>query len=235
MEIENKKALVFGGTSGIGLATCEQLIEKGADVIAISRDPSKASTVKHNKLSFESCDVRIEDEVKQIFEKYAPFDILVSAATGGSRAAGPFLEMDMLGFKSSFDKLWGYANIVRFGTNYLSSDGTIVLVSGAPARRMKPGQIALSAVGGAVENLVRGVAKEIAPKRINSVSPGLIDTPMFSQEGEDRKIFLNSMTEANTIKRAGKPEEVAKGIIFVIENEFVTGTTVDVDGGWINS
>jgi NAD(P)-dependent dehydrogenase (short-subunit alcohol dehydrogenase family) len=235
MEIENKKALVFGGTSGIGLAACEQLIDKGAEVIAISRDPSKANSVKHNRLSFESCDVRIEGEVKQIFEKYAPFDILVSAATGGSRAAGPFLEMDMLGFKSSFDKLWGYANIVRFGTNYLSSDGTIVLVSGAPARRMKPGQIALSAVGGAVENLVRGVAKEIAPKRINSVSPGLIDTPMFSQEGEDRKIFLNSMTEANTIKRAGKPEEVAKGIIFVIENEFVTGTTVDVDGGWINS
>ena len=235
MEIENKKALVFGGTSGIGLATCEQLIEKGADVIAISRDPSKANSVKHNRLSFESCDVRIEENVKKIFEKHAPFDILVSAATGGSRAAGPFLEMDMLGFKSSFDKLWGYANIVRFGTNYLSSDGTIVLVSGAPARRMKPGQIALSAVGGAVENLVRGVAKEIAPKRINSVSPGLIDTPMFSQEGEDRKIFLNSMTEANTIKRAGKPEEVAKGIIFVIENEFVTGTTVDVDGGWINS
>ncbi len=235
MEIENKKALVFGGTSGIGLAACEQLIDKGAEVIAISRDPSKANSFKHNRLSFESCDVRIEDEVKQIFEKYAPFDILVSAATGGSRAAGPFLEMDMHGFKSSFDKLWGYANIVRFGTNYLSSDGTIVLVSGAPARRMKPGQIALSAVGGAVENLVRGVAKEIAPKRINAVSPGLIDTPMFSQEGEDRKIFLNSMTEANTIKRAGKPEEVAKGIIFVIENEFVTGTTVDVDGGWINS
>ena len=235
MEIKNKKALVFGGTSGIGLAACEQLIDKGAEVIAISRDPSKANSVKHNRLSFDSCDVRIEDEVIQIFEKYAPFDILVSAATGGSRAAGPFLEMDMLGFKSSFDKLWGYANIVRFGTNYLSSDGTIVLVSGAPARRMKPGQIALSAVGGAVENLVRGVAKEIVPKRINSIAPGVIDTPMFSQEGEDRKIFLNSMTEANTIKRAGKPEEVAKGIIFVIENEFVTGTTVDVDGGWINS
>ena len=235
MEIENKRALVFGGTSGIGLATCEQLIEKGADVIAISRDPRKANSVKHNRLSFDSCDVRTEDEVKQILEKYAPFDILVSAATGGSRAAGPFLEMDMLGFKSSFDKLWGYANIVRYGTNYLSFDGTIVLVSGAPARRMKPGQIALSAVGGAVENLVRGVAKEIAPKRINSVSPGLIDTPMFSQEGDDRKVFLNSQTESNTIKRAGKPEEVAKGIIFVIENEFVTGTTVDVDGGWINS
>ncbi|MFL2800255.1 MAG: SDR family oxidoreductase [Paracoccaceae bacterium] len=235
MEIENKKALVFGGTSGIGLATCEQLIEKGADVIAISRDPSKASTVKHNKLTFESCDVRIEEDVKKIFEKHAPFDILVSAATGGSRAAGPFLEMDMLGFKSSFDKLWGYANIVRYGTSYLSSDGTIVLVSGSPARRMKPGQIALSAVGGAVENLVRGVANEIAPRRINTVSPGLIDTPMFSQEGTDRKAFIDSVTASHSIKRAGKPEEVAKGIIFVIENDFVSGTTVDVDGGWISS
>ena len=143
--------------------------------------------------------------------------------------------MDMHGFKSSFDKLWGYANIVRYGTNYLSSNGTIVLVSGAPARRMKPGQIALSAVGGAVENLVRGVANEIAPKRINAVAPGLIDTPMFSQEGEDRRIFLNSATASHSIKRAGKPDEVAKGIIFVIENDFVNGTTVDVDGGWINS
>ena len=235
MDIANKKALVFGGTSGIGLSTCEQLIEKGADVIAISRDPSKATSVKHNKLSFESCDVRIEEEVKNIFEKHAPFEILVSAATGGGRAAGPFLEMDMTGFKNSFDKLWGYANVVRYGTHYLSSDGTIVLVSGAPARRMKPGQIALSAVGGAVENLVRGVANEIAPKRINAVAPGLIDTPMFSQEGEDRRIFLSSATASHSIKRAGKPDEVAKGIIFVIENDFVNGTTVDVDGGWINS
>ncbi|MAP00929.1 MAG: short-chain dehydrogenase [Rhodobacteraceae bacterium] len=235
MEIKNKKALVFGGTSGIGLATCEQLIEKGADVIAISRDPSKANSVKHNRLTFEICDVRIEEDVKKVFEKYAPFEILISAATGGSRAAGPFLEMDILGFKNSFDKLWGYANVVRYGTNYLSSDGTIVLVSGAPARRMKPGQIALSAVGGAVENLVRGVANEIAPRRINTVSPGLIDTPMFSQEGEDRKTFLNSATASHSIKRAGKPEEVAKGIIFAVENDFVNGTTIDVDGGWVNS
>ena len=65
MEIENKKALVFGGTSGIGLAACEQLIDKGAEVIAISRDPSKANSVKHNRLSFESCDVRIEMKSKR--------------------------------------------------------------------------------------------------------------------------------------------------------------------------
>ena len=82
---------------------------------------------------------------------------------------------------------------------------------------------------------MRGVANEIAPRRINTVSPGLIDTPMFSQEGADRKAFIDSVTASHSIKRAGKPEEVAKGIIFVIENDFVSGTTVDVDGGWINS
>ena len=73
MKIENKKKLVFGGTSGIGLAASEQLIDKGAEVIAISRDPSKANSVKHNRLSFESCDVRIEDEVKKIFGKICSF------------------------------------------------------------------------------------------------------------------------------------------------------------------
>ena len=226
MDIANKKALVFGGTSGIGLSTCEQLIEKGADVIAISRDPSKATSVKHNKLSFESCDVRIEEEVKNIFEKHAPFEILVSAATGGSRAAGPFLEMDMTGFKNSFDKLWGYANVVRYGTHYLSSDGTIVLVSGAPARRMKPGQIALSAVGGAVENLVRGVANEIAPKRINAVAPSLAINPHLAKTSSVE--LIDSLTQKEAFSRGAHPWEIANIILFLASNlsSYMTGETI---------
>ena len=235
MEIENKKALVFGGTSGIGLATCEQLIEKGADVIAISRDPSKANSVKHNKLSFESCDVRVEEEVKNIFEKHAPFEILVSAATGGSRAAGSFLEMDMLGFKSSFDKLWGYANVVRYGVKNLNKSGNIVLVSGSPARKPKPGFVAISSAGGAVEAFARAITHELAPIRINLISPGVIDTPMSPLKGKARKDFYKNSTKDNIIKRAGTANEVAKAIIFAIENEFITGTTIDIDGGWILS
>mgnify|MGYP001403775254 FL=1 len=58
---------------------------------------------------------------------------------------------------------------------------------------------------------------------------------MFSQEGEDRTKFLKAATTSHSIKRAGKPEEVAKGIIFAVENDFVNGTTIDVDGGWVNS
>ena len=67
---------------------------------------------------------------------------------------GPFLEMDMDGYAASFDKLWGYANVVRFGTEYLPPDGCIVVVSGTPAKRAKPGQISLASVGASVEHLV---------------------------------------------------------------------------------
>ena len=143
--------------------------------------------------------------------------------------------MDMEGFRSSFDKLWGYANVIRHGTKNLDQNGSLVLVSGAPARKTKPGMVTLSVVGGAVENLVRAAALEMSPKRINIVSPGIIDTPLFPQEGEERENLIKNFTANHSIKRAGTPEEVATAIIFLIENDFVNGTTVDVDGGWLLS
>jgi NAD(P)-dependent dehydrogenase (short-subunit alcohol dehydrogenase family) len=143
--------------------------------------------------------------------------------------------MDMDGYQASFDKLWGYANIVRFGTEHLTDDGTIVLVSGAPARKCKPGQVSLSSVGGAVEALVRAVAPEIAPRRLNVVSPGTIDTPMVAAQGKERETLYKNMTAKHLIPRAGTADEVAQAIVFMIQNDFVTGSTIDVDGGWLLS
>ena len=232
MEISGKKALVFGGTSGIGLAATKQLADLGATVVAISRDPSKAGDVPSG-VTLEACDVRDREAMQQLFAKHAPFDILISAATGGDRALGPFLQMDMDGFAGSFDKLWGYANVARFGAEHLSENGSIVLVSGSPARKAKPGQICLSAVGGAIEAFVRALAPEIAPKRINTVSPGTIDTPMSALTGAKRDEHFERLTTPHLIPRAGQPDEVAKAIVFMVQNDFVTGTTIDVDGGWL--
>jgi NAD(P)-dependent dehydrogenase (short-subunit alcohol dehydrogenase family) len=90
-------------------------------------------------------------------------------------------------------------------------------------------------VGGAVEQFSRAVAAELAPRRINVVSPGVIDTPMFGPDAEARGKMLGAATASNLIPRAGTPDEVAQAIVFVAGNEFVTGTTVEVDGGWILS
>ncbi len=234
MDVAGKKAIIFGGTSGIGLAAAKQLAALGAEVIAISRNPNKAGDLPDG-ISLRQCDTLDRDAIQALFKECAPFDILISAATGGARAVGPFLEMDMDGYQGSFAKLWGYANVVRYGTEHMSADGSIVLVSGAPARNTKPGQVAIGSVGGAVEAMVRAVAPEIAPRRLNVVSPGQIDTPMVALEGEARKEFYDKMTAGHIIPRAGTADEVAMGIVFMVQNDFVTGTTIDVDGGWLLS
>ena len=97
MDVQGKKSLVFGGTSGIGLATVKRLANAGAEVVAISRSPDKAGDMPDN-VSLKQCDVLDRNALQALFYDCAPFDILVSAATGGSRAIGPFSEMDLDGY-----------------------------------------------------------------------------------------------------------------------------------------
>ena len=125
--------------------------------------------------------------------------------------------------------------MVRYGAGHLPDDGCIVLVSGIPARRMKPGQIAIGSVGGAVEAFVRGVAPELAPIRINVVAPGQIDTPMVGLQGDDRVAFYKKAVDGHIIERPGTADEVAQGLMLCVENDFMTACTIDVDGGWLNA
>jgi NAD(P)-dependent dehydrogenase (short-subunit alcohol dehydrogenase family) len=140
---------------------------------------------------------------------------------------GPFAEMDLDGFEGSFRKLWGYVNATRLVLEHLSPSGSITIVSGSPARKCKPGMSAISTVGNAVEGFGRAVAAEITPRRMNVVSPGLIDTPMFTGAKEQ----LATLAKDTLIARPGRPEEVAQAILLTLTNEFMTGTVIDVDGG----
>ena len=230
---DGKKAIVFGGTSGIGLEIAKLLLQAGAEVTTVSRSGAKSD--ENVGMKNEVADVLDRNALQALFEKHAGFDFLVNAATGGSRAIGPFLEMDLDGFQGSFAKLWGYVNTVRLGASHMAKDGSIVLVSGYPARKSRPGALAIGTVGNAVEGFVKLAAAEIKPLRINAVCPGLIDTPMFLQQGEERDKHFSNTTKDHLIPRVGQPEEVAAGAIFLLENQFVTGTIVDIDGGAILS
>jgi NAD(P)-dependent dehydrogenase (short-subunit alcohol dehydrogenase family) len=232
MKFKGARAIVLGGTSGIGLAVSRQLAAAGAEVIAGSRSDSNLATLGGvTGVTTRRIDVLDRNGLEALFVELAPFDILVNAATGGERAVGPFLKMDLDGFQASFRKLWGYVNSVRLGASHMSEHGAIVLVSGFPARKCPPGAIAISTVGGAVEAFARGVAPELAPIRINVVSPGTIDTPMFPLQGDARAELMKNTTGHLPIPRAGTADEVAEAIVLALANDYMTGATLDVDGG----
>ncbi|MCH2171730.1 SDR family oxidoreductase [Myxococcota bacterium] len=234
MNISGRKAVVLGGTSGIGLATVQALEHAGAHVVAVSRSEKnrlEAAKTVGDGVSFRGADVLDRKALEALFLDEAPFDILVSAATGGARAAGPFLEMDLDAFQASFRKLWGYTNSVRLAARHMAEDGAIVLVSGYPARKPSLGAAAISTVGNAVEGFARAIAVELAPRRINVVSPGIIDTPMHTTPAEVRNQLLEAATKRMPISRLGQADEIARAILFLIESDFTTGATLDVDGG----
>jgi NAD(P)-dependent dehydrogenase (short-subunit alcohol dehydrogenase family) len=234
-KLESKRVIVLGGTSGIGLAVARALLERGAQVIGAGRSAERAeqaSAALGGRATLEQVDVQDREALAALFDRHAPFDHLVNSATGGERETGPFLQMNLDGFVGSFRKLWGYVNSVQLAAPRMSRGGSIVLVGGALSRKCRPGMSAHSTVGNAIEGFCRAVAPEIAPIRINVVAPGLIDTPMFGHlDGSAREAFFRGATAQHVIQRPGRPEEIADGILFLLQNEFITGTTLDVDGG----
>ncbi len=232
--LQGTRVVVIGGTSGIGLATAIAASNLGASVWAAGRSSAhveSALTEVAGKVQIRQVDTHDLDALKALFDEVGQIDHLVSAATGASRTLKPFVEQTQAQFQEAFGKLWGYGNVVRTGVPYMAKDGSITLVSGAPARKLKPNSSALSCVGAAVENLVRCLAIELAPIRVNVVSPGIIDTALFDGLGAQRDAAVANMVKGQLVERVGRPEEVASALIYLMHNRYATGTTVDVDGG----
>jgi len=224
-------SVIIGGTSGIGLATARLLAARGNAVTIVGRDPAKLDAAVRDAgagAKGEAADAGDRAVLDGLFARIGPVDHLVLAASGGA-GAGPFNAVDPEGVRRGFEaKFWVHWNAAQSVLPHLAPDGSITLVTAASSRLANPGTAGLAAINGALERMVPTLARELAPRRVNAVSPGVIDTAWWS----DKPVALfEAESRKAPLARAGQAEEVADAIAFLIGNRFVTGVILDVDGG----
>ena len=232
-KLANRNVVVIGGTAGIGLATAIQAQAEGANVTAVSRTAEKVKQVaeQYPAIQFDVLDTHDVQGLGALFQKIGNVDHIVAAATGANRTMAPFMEQTEEQFQEAFNKFWGYCRVIRQGVPYLTDNGSVTLVSGVPARKCNPGMSSVSCVGNAVEGLTRALATELAPKRVNVVAPGIINTAMFDHFGEKKSAIMDNMGKNILLGRVGQADEVASAILLTMTNNYMTGVTIDVDGG----
>ncbi len=235
MRFTDHKAVVFGGSSGVGLATAEALVAEGADVTILSRDPAKlAEAARRLKgaVGTRAVDGRDRAALDRFFGDYGAFDHLILTLSGGT-APAPLAAIDIDRFRAAFDgKFWAQFAILQRAAAQIRPNGSIILVGGVGSRRALPGLIQYAAVNGALDAIVGPLARELAPVRVNLVAPGVIDTPYWDRiPAETRGAVLDDMTAGLPVSRAGRAEEVAQAILYATANLYVTGTILEVEGG----
>lgn len=232
--LQNKRVVIIGGSSGIGLAAAKLMLAQGAKVIIASRSAvklEKAEKELGQKVVSQVVDISKEEQVKSFFAALGNIDHLI--VTAAETSGGAFLTSDSTSDQRMFEnKLWGQYYAAKYGAPFIAADGSITLFSGVVAYKAMVGSAALSAINAAVAALGRTLALELAPIRVNVISPGIIDTPARSKMPEAaRSQFYAELASKLPVKKVGTPEEVAQGIVYVVDNDFVTGTVLHVDGG----
>src|SRR6266851_8191142 len=174
--LAGKKVVVVGGSSGIGLATAELAKREGADVIIASRNVARLDAVadKLNAIAIPA-DVTSDDSVARLFKSCGPVDHVV--VTAAQLRTGPFKTVAMEDVRATMEsKLWGAWRVAKSAE--IRPGGSLTLVSGYLSIRPRPNSAIVGAANGAIESLARSLALELAPVRVNTVSPGIIDTPI---------------------------------------------------------
>jgi NAD(P)-dependent dehydrogenase (short-subunit alcohol dehydrogenase family) len=168
-----------------------------------------------------------------LFAELGALDHLVVTAPG-TGCPGTLADMDLGTLGEAFaTKFLGAAQAIQAALPRLARDGSITLVSAGSAQSPIPGTAGLAAVNGAVEVLVPTLALELAPIRVNCVSPGVVDTEWWDRvvPAGQRAEALAGFVGQTPVGRVGRPEDVAEVITMLVRNGFMTGTVIPVDGG----
>jgi NAD(P)-dependent dehydrogenase (short-subunit alcohol dehydrogenase family) len=227
---EGKKVVVVGGSSGIGFSTAEMAKREGAEVIIASRNPERlaAAADKLNAIAMPA-DVTSDESVVSLFRSCGPVDHVV--VTAAQLRTGPFKTVKIEDVRATLEsKLWGAWRVARAAE--IRPGGSLTLVSGYLSIRPRPNAAIVSAANGALESLARALALELAPVRVNAVSPGIIDTPIRAAMPEAARLDMLAKTAASLpVGRVGVGEDIAQQILAFMTIGFATGSIVYLDGG----
>lgn len=239
MKLQDKKVVIIGASSGMGLATAAHLHQKGAHVVMVGRNEDKlreaAQTIANSsdRLTLVAADMTIAQGRQRIIEASGAIDHLV--VTAADLKYMPIKDFTVEAAEQVVQsKLLAPLFLTQAALPILTKDSSITFVSGIAAERPIPGGALTGAVNGALNALVRGLAIELAPIRVNTVSPGWVETPIWQQVIPDRtkrEETFAAMRAKIPARRLGQPEDIAQAIESVVTNGFMSGSTVYVDGG----
>jgi NAD(P)-dependent dehydrogenase (short-subunit alcohol dehydrogenase family) len=230
--LTNTQVLVIGGSSGIGLATAVAAGEAGASVTIASRSNVKLDAALgciRGSGRAVVLDTRDQSALEHFFMVEGHWDhVVVSAA---QTPIGPVRTLGLADANAAMEsKFWGAYRVSRAAK--IRDGGSLTLISGFLSVRPSAGAVLQGAINAALEALARGLALELAPVRVNAVSPGLIATPLWSGMDEEKRAAMFADAAASLpARRVGQPEDVANAVLFLATTPFATGSTVRVDGG----
>jgi NAD(P)-dependent dehydrogenase (short-subunit alcohol dehydrogenase family) len=235
LTLNDRTIAILGGTTGIGLATARLLSERGANLIIGGRDQSRLSDARES-LSNGARAIRVDatdrDSLQSFFQEAGPIDDLVVTVTsrGGAGPAAELSEQDLAG---AFEgKPIAHLQAVCEALPTLNEHGSVTLVSAGSAQSALPGTALLAAVNGAIEAAVPPLARELAPRRVNAISPGVVETGWWDAlPDEERNAVFEQFSEQTPVGRIGDPDDVAHAICELIENDFINGVVLPCDGG----
>ena len=233
--LDQKTVVVCGGSSGIGLAAARLCSALGAEVTIASRSRERLEDARQaigGKIRTAELDCADAPRVADFFNAFESVDHLI-VSLAGNASTGPFQEISEEAFRDTFDgKFWPYVNVVREAVPRLSAEASVTLVIGASAISAVPGAAVLSAVNGALEGMMKTLAVELAPRRINAVSPGLTDTEAWQRIPDEIREQMYAQAAAQTpVGRIGQADDVAQAVAACVLNGFLTGLVLPCDGG----
>ncbi|MGW3891822.1 SDR family oxidoreductase [Micromonospora chokoriensis] len=235
MTLTDQRVVVLGGTSGIGLATATRAAHEGAQVVVASRNQrsvDRALTALPAGTQGYVADLTNPADVSRLFQGLGPFDHLVFTA-GEPLALMSVDALDLAAARTAFDlRYFGALAAVNAALPYLRPGASITLTTGTANHRPNAGWSVASSITGAIDALVRSLAVELAPIRVNAVSAGVIRSPLWdSLPEETREQMYAQLSASLPLGRVGEPEEVAEAFTYLLRSTYATGTIVTVDGG----